>query len=64
MYPQSILEDYSQIRSARDDWSAKLDRYGADAILLPPEAPLVSAAADDGWCQAYRDAHQALLKRC
>jgi hypothetical protein len=64
MYPQSILEDYSQIRGARNDWSAKLDKSGATAILLPPDAPLVSAAKDSGWCETLRDDHEALLERC
>ena len=64
MYPQSILEDYSQIRAANDGWSTRLDRSGATAILLPPDAPLVRAAAASGWCEKVRDAYEVLLARC
>jgi hypothetical protein len=36
-------------------------RYGVDAILLPPYAPLVKGPASTaGWCQAYRDSLQVL----
>ncbi len=64
MYPQAILEDYSRIRSAQSGWEALLDRYGASAILLPPDAPLVSAAARSGWCEDLRDQREVLLLRC
>lgn len=64
MYPQSILEDYSSIREAAADWSSKLDRYGASAILLPPDAPLVRAAGEGGWCEKVRTDHEVLLTPC
>jgi hypothetical protein len=64
MYPQSILEDYSSIRAADAGWPALLDRYGANAILLPPDAPLVRAAPTSGWCEKLRDDHEVLLTRC
>jgi len=64
MYPQSILEDYTSIREAQGDWQAKLDRYGADAILLPPDAPLAVAATSPTWCEKLRDDHEVLLERC
>jgi hypothetical protein len=64
MYPQSILEDYSSIRAADAGWPALLDQYGANAILLPPDAPLVRAAPTSGWCEKLRDDHEVLLTRC
>ena len=65
MYPERILEDYSKIRDASGDWSGLLAGYGADAILLPPGAGLVSAVASDrAWCQRYRDPYQVLYTRC
>lgn len=64
MYPQSILEDYSSIRAADAGWPTLLDRYGANAILLPPDAPLVGAAPSAGWCEKLRDDHEVLLTRC
>ena len=65
MYPDSILNDYSAIRGASSDWKAKLDEYGATAILLPPGTGLVGAAEHNPfWCERYKDDVQALLVRC
>jgi hypothetical protein len=65
MYPESILNDYSTVRDAGTNWKAKLDSYGADAILLPPGAGLVTAARTNNfWCEEYTDAVQVLFVRC
>jgi hypothetical protein len=62
MYSEQILEDYSAIRNADDGWQQLVNRYGVQAILLPPGAPIVRGAATaSGWCEAYRDATQVLL---
>ena len=64
MYDERILEDFVSIRNAEDDWQAQLAEYGADAILLPPDAPLVTGPAQDaGWCEAHRDGVAVLLLR-
>jgi hypothetical protein len=64
MYPEAILRDYSTIRAADPGWQAIVDRYAADAMLFPPEAPIVKGIAQAaGWCEAYRDARQVLLLR-
>ena len=64
MYDEQILEDYVAIRNAEQGWESLLDSYGADAILLPPEAALVDGAAQDaGWCEVHRDDVSALLSR-
>jgi hypothetical protein len=65
MYDESILADFVTIRNAEEGWGALLTRYGADAILLPPEARLVKGSAlDAGWCEAYRDDVAVLLREC
>jgi hypothetical protein len=64
MYAESIMFTYSDVRAALGDWRDELDRYGVDAILLPPAAPLVHAAAEEaGWCRAHADAQSVLLLR-
>lgn len=64
MYSQDILEDYSAIRAADDGWESLVDRYGVEAILLPPSAPVVRGFAQDaGWCEVYADGIQVLLVR-
>jgi hypothetical protein len=61
MYSERILNDYSRLRNADDGWQQLLDRYDVQAILLPPDAPLVRAAPAAGWCEAHRDAVAVLL---
>jgi hypothetical protein len=62
MYDERILDDYVSIRNAEDGWESLLDSYGADAILLPPEAAFVSGVAEEaGWCEAHRDGVAVLL---
>ena len=64
MYPEAILRDYSTIRAADPGWQAIVERYKADAMLFPPQAPIVKGIAQAaGWCEAYRDARQVLLLR-
>jgi len=62
MYEEQILEDFVAIRNAEEGWERLLAEYGADAILLPPHAALVSGAVQDaGWCEAHRDEVAVLL---
>lgn len=62
MFDQSILEDYSTIRAADRGWEEELRRYGATAILLPPDAPLTRGpAVEAGWCEAFRSDLEVLL---
>jgi hypothetical protein len=63
MYSEQILNDYSHLRDADSGWSQLLDSYGVQAILLPPDAPLVRAAGSRGWCEAHRDGVAVLLLR-
>ncbi len=64
MYGDAILQDYSTIRAADDGWAELTERYGVEAILLPPSAPLVRGAAQEaGWCEAHRDEISVLLLR-
>jgi hypothetical protein len=61
MYSQQVLEDYSAIRDADPGWHTLTDRYGVEAILLPPETTLTRGpAVSAGWCEVYRDATQVL----
>jgi hypothetical protein len=66
MYSQQVLEDYSAIRAADPGWQALADRYGVEAILLPPKTTLTRGPAESaGWCEVYRDANQVLyLQTC
>jgi hypothetical protein len=64
MYDERILEDFVSIRNAEDGWERLLANYGADAILLPPDAPLVrEPALQAQWCEDHRDGVAVLLVR-
>jgi hypothetical protein len=64
MYDEAILEDYSLIRDAKPGWERLVERYGVEAILFPPERPIVRGFAQQaGWCEAYADERQVLLLR-
>jgi hypothetical protein len=62
MYPQHVLDDFVTVRNAEPGWERLLRGYGIEAVLLPPEAPLVDVI---GWCQVHRDGVAVLLiERC
>ena len=64
MYDEQILDHYSSIRAADPGWDKLVERYGVEAILLPPDVTLVRGPAQAaGWCEAYRDELQVLLLR-
>jgi hypothetical protein len=63
-YAPDVMADYLRIVDAGPDWAGLADRYGVDAILLPPSEALVRGAAQDaGWCELLRDPRQVLLLR-
>ena len=66
MYDQQVLDDYTAIRAADPGWPELAERYGVEAILLPPETTLTRGPAEaEGWCEAYRDDMQVLyLRNC
>ena len=64
MYGDAILEEYSTVRAAQDGWEEIVDRYDVDAILFPPDAPIVRGFAQDaGWCERVEDEVQVMLLR-
>ena len=64
MYPQAILEEYTVVREARPGWERIADRWDIDALLFPPDAPIVRGAAQsDGWCEVFASDHEVLLAR-
>jgi hypothetical protein len=64
MYPEEILDQYSQVRAGEPGWNSVVDAANANALLFPPDAPIVRGVAQaDGWCEAYADAKQVLLLR-
>ena len=64
-YDERILEDYSHIRGADPGWQSLAARYGVEAMLFPPGAPITKGPATDaGWCESYRNDAEVLLVPC
>ena len=62
MYSEAVLDEYTDLVSARPGWEQLLDDYGVESILLRPVAPLVKGLVQEaGWCEAHRDDRQVLL---
>jgi hypothetical protein len=66
MYDQSILEDYSAIRSADPGWEELLASYEVEAMIWPADVVLTRGLLDGTeWCEAFRDEDQVLyLHEC
>lgn len=64
MYPESLLHDYSALREAEPHWPSIAESHQIDAMLFPPDAPIVRGVAQDaGWCELVRDEREVLLLR-
>lgn len=64
MYPRKVFEEYVAMRGAEGEWRSRLDARDVEAILFRPSAPLVQAAVEAGWCEAYADTEAVLLLPC
>jgi hypothetical protein len=65
VFPLSVWEDYSKVRSAGQGWQQVLDRWGVDAVVVDSRdwdlADVI--ATDPGWRAAYRDGDGVLYVR-
>ena len=56
IHDPALVEDYLVLLDGRSGWAAVLERYSAEAILWPSDAPLVElAAAVGGWKSVWAD---------
>jgi hypothetical protein len=66
LYPLALWRDYADISAAREDWQARLDRYGIRTLMLSlAEQPaLISAArASPEWRLLYEDDAAVIFTR-
>ncbi|MEO8217337.1 MAG: hypothetical protein ABI718_09665 [Acidobacteriota bacterium] len=64
VYPTSVLDQYLSIASGLAGWHQELTKYGADAVILPPSAPLARLLVTDAqWEIAYADRLSVLYVR-
>ncbi len=55
-YGDKFISVYQHIMSAQYDWRADLDRFGIDAVMVKPDAPIASLLKQvRGWKTVYDD---------
>jgi hypothetical protein len=63
-FGEKIGSDYAVISNGQPGWRERLDSYGVDMILVPPQTPLVELLLlRGGWRVLHRDSDAILLAR-
>jgi hypothetical protein len=62
VYGDPFMEAFGASYYLQDDWSKLLQRWGIRTLVLPPDAPLLTALqSDPGWKQVYADSQTVVL---
>jgi len=64
VYGDKFMEDFAATYYLGDNWRVPFKGWGIRTLILPPDAPLITAlAADPEWQQIYSDAEAVILTR-
>jgi hypothetical protein len=64
MYGDQFLDEFVHTYKAENDWRTVLLRFGANTVILPPEAPLAVALRESPeWDVTFYDSHSIVLVR-
>jgi hypothetical protein len=64
VYGDSFMDDLAATYYLRDDWRVSFNRWGIQSLVLPPDAPLVTALrSGPDWKQIYADPQAVILTR-
>ena len=64
VYGDSFMEDFGACYYLTDDWRKSLQTWGIRTLVLPPDAPLITALrAGSEWKQIYADSEAVILTR-
>jgi hypothetical protein len=64
IYGDSFMEDFGSAYYLTDDWRKSLETWGIRTLVLPPDAPLVTALrTGTNWKQIYADSEAVILTR-
>jgi hypothetical protein len=64
VYGDSFMDDLAATYYLRDDWRMSFNRWGIQSLVLPPDAPLVTALrSGPDWKQIYADPQAVILTR-
>ena len=64
LYGDSFLNDFASLYHAQNHWKPLLEKWQIRTVMLPPDAPLITALHCTGdWKQAYADRQAVILVR-
>jgi hypothetical protein len=64
VYGDSFMDDLAATYYLRGDWRVSFNRWGMQSLVLPPDAPLVTALrSSPDWKQIYADPQAVILTR-
>ena len=64
VYGDSFMEEFAAAYYLRDDWSMAFKQWGVRTLVLPPDAPLITALKPTpDWKQIYADSQAVILTR-
>ncbi len=62
LYGDSFMNEFAASYYLTGDWRKSLRKWGIRTIVLPPDAPLVTAMqSQSGWRRAYADSQAVVL---
>jgi hypothetical protein len=62
LYGDAFMSDFANSYYLRDDWSKSLSSFNIQTIVLPPDAPLITALrSQSGWGEIYADTQAVVL---
>jgi hypothetical protein len=64
VYGDSFMDDFYATYHLADGWKRPIQQWQIRTVILPPDAPLISALRSQaGWKQIYADSQAVLLAR-
>ncbi len=64
VYGDAFMTDFSDCYYFTDDWKGPLEAWGIRTVVLPPDAPLITALRSrPEWKQIYADPQAAILTK-
>ncbi len=64
VYGDALMSDFGDFYYLTDDWRRSMQKWGIRTVVLPPDAPLITALrASPGWKQIYADQQSVILTR-
>ena len=64
VYGDRLMDEFAATYYLTDDWGLPLQRWGIRTVILPPDAPLITALkSGNDWKQIYADPETVILTR-